>query len=209
MLRNALECLWRVAEDCDTEALTMSPIGYVCAMVEQSAIGYFHAVSPKATRGALALVEHHARCKRPRVGDDGIQPQQPSILLPHCILSNLIIIQVFRNHVAIHVKSNASESGPHLNDCHIVLLRDLRYENGKIVLTPWSETMSGAKPSAVVEGEAHCDCKSFEFQSSEEQLCKHIVIAALAAMLRLAPIEHVTEETFLRGIQTGVPIKDS
>lgn len=192
MLRNALQALQTIDVECEIVRSSMSPIRLVDALISPSAMTHLQAVSPKATRGALALVEDIARRKGPRIVNDVKSENDP--LNTSCFpLSDAVTIFVHSSRVAVHVQRSASER-TNLSNHHVVILRDLAYSSGKIYLSPLSESITRG------QCEAYCDCSAFAFHSSTESLCKHIVVAAIAVTLQLAPIKSVAEDEFLQKI---------
>lgn len=192
MLRNALQALQTIDIECQIATPSMSPIRLVDALIGPSAMTHLHGVSPKATRGALALVEDFARRKGPRIVND-VKSETDSLTTPCFPLSDAVTIFVHNSHVAVHIQRSPSERTNSSNH-HVVILRDLAYSSGKIHLSPLSESITRG------QSEAYCNCSAFAFHSSAEPFCKHIVVAAIAVTLQLAPIKSIAEDEFLQKI---------
>lgn len=190
MLRNALQALQMVEARSDAARSSMSPIRHVDSLIGPCALAHLHAASPKAARAAIALVEHYARRKGPHIVNR-VNGEHDPVNSSRLILSDAVSIFVHNTRVVVHVQRSATESSVDTSDCHVVLLRDLTYSHDKILLSPLSNSLSHG------QSEACCDCSAFAFQSNDEPLCKHIIVAAIAVTLQLAPIEHVTENDFL------------
>lgn len=202
MLRNALQALQASIAEHGAAMFDVSPLRHIDTMIAPSAMAHLHAASPKATRGAFALVENLARCKGPRIanGDDRHQDVANG---SRSILHDFVAIFVHNGRVAIVVRKDSNKlvrcqrdgsEGAESPNYHLVLLRDLTCSGDKIQLSSLPESVARGR------GEAYCDCNAFTFRSDDEPLCKHVVVAAIAAILQLAPVTHVNEDDFLQKI---------
>lgn len=153
-------------------------------LIPSNAVAQFHAISPRGTRSALVDLDQHIS-KTP--------PQSPQINRPALfILQGLVTIYVCQPFVAFvigldHRSSNCDDCSSRPNNPHVVTLRDVRFDNQRIVACQSDSDLN----------DAHCDCKAFLFRPPDEAYCKHIITAIIAAGLSAAPITHLPEAQFL------------
>lgn len=105
------------------------------------------------------------------------------------MLEGLAAIHVHAPHVAIQISRDRTAQGS--KNCtlakHTVILNQVAFVDDEIVISSDSHELR----------EAYCDCKVFSFRPADEAYCKHIVIAAVAVSLALAPVTHMAEAQFL------------
>lgn len=98
------------------------------------------------------------------------------------ILSRLALLVATGEHMAVRVGGEPCPSASG-NGGHVVIVGGIRLIEEEVTFDK--------KGSLGV----NCDCKAFEF--GVEPCCKHVIVALVAAVSKLAAITHVSEDEFV------------
>lgn len=141
------------------------------------------AASPRASRSAFLEIEEAAR-QFPRA--DLVSAAGEPLPRPH-VLRGLaqVILERRSGRVLVRVGCRGDSGGR----AYTVLLRDLRCgeTDGMKVVVGQDQTLM----------DVNCDCKAFAFRAVGETICKHVVVAVVAAAAHLAPRRIVEEDEFV------------
>lgn len=144
--------------------------------IPSSVITCFQALSPRATRTAMIEIDNHLK-SNPTPAPDELAPG-----------TNVNILQSLVT-VLVHASRFVCVS---VGDNNIVTFRDVEYDANSNAMT-----IVGDEGREDNTNEAFCNCRAFTFRARDETYCHHVIIAAIAVSLRVAPIEHVSKDTFM------------
>lgn len=157
---------------------------HLSSAIPLSVLSILNVISPKASRFAFLELEECAR-QFPRpdlVNQSGEPPHRPHLL------RDLTQLFVERSSGRVLARVGAAK-GDGGGKTHVVVLRDLR--------CPDEKGMAIVKSEDAGLMDVNCDCKAFSFRAAGETLCKHVVVAVVAAAANFAPRCFVTEDEFL------------
>ena len=159
---------------------------HLVSAVPAAALALFAALSPKATRGALADIEECARSSPYARGASSAGGARPLLLRPVAD----VLVEARSGKGVVRVGGARAEGRRE----YTVVLRDVEWPAEEPVLVD-------GKDAALMD--FNCNCKAFAFRAMAETMCKHVVIAAVAACAQLAPVTVVEEEQFLGSLREG------
>lgn len=184
-LHSAMKTLCGVAPSSMTPSASVSPSvsAHLSSAVPLSVLSILYALSPRASRSALLELEEAAR-QFPRA--DLVSAAGEPLPRPH-VLRGLAHVLVERRSGRVLVRVGCRGDGGGRE--YTVVLRDLRC--GEI---DGMKVVAGHDQALM---DVNCDCKAFAFRAVGETVCKHVVVAVVAAAAHLAPRCFVGEDEFV------------
>jgi hypothetical protein len=172
-----------------------------------------HALSPRATDGALALFDDalQSATRADLFDDEGRPLANPRLLggVVHCVFARDDGRCLLRVRSSAAVVGGSSSRADRAAD-HMVLISGICLPS----VPEASFTFSRGDEPGTYAREVHfldeeeipyfsCDCRSFQFTIGNEVHCKHIIAAGLAVASNLATFTTVSDQHFIEMLKHG------